>query len=121
MRLGARNSHTLGSWINAPPLLLGGSNPVDAYLRHSIIVWESLVCVPQSLLTTYRLARAIVSDDKREGRGEVDVFAILVIEGAYAGLSSVFADVLRRESVPLDLELFYLRWVGRSARLTGRG
>lgn len=32
------HQHTLGSWINAPPLLLGGRSPVVAYLRHSMIV-----------------------------------------------------------------------------------
>lgn len=29
----------LGSWTNAPPLVLGGRSPVVMYLRHSMIVW----------------------------------------------------------------------------------
>ena len=36
---------TLGSWTKAPPLLLGGSSPVVAYLRHSMIVWYICVCM----------------------------------------------------------------------------
>lgn len=31
---------TLGSWMKAPPLLLGGNSPVVAYLRHSIMLWQ---------------------------------------------------------------------------------
>ena len=34
---------TFGSWMNAPPLLLGGRSPVVAYLRHSIIVFKDLL------------------------------------------------------------------------------
>ena len=30
---------SLGSWMKAPPLLIGGISPVVAYLRHSMIVW----------------------------------------------------------------------------------
>ena len=35
---GGGADQTLGSWTNAPDLLLGGNSPVVTYLRHSMMV-----------------------------------------------------------------------------------
>lgn len=40
---GLANLYTLGSWTNAPALLLGGRSPVVMNLRHSMIVWGEIV------------------------------------------------------------------------------
>lgn len=88
---------SLGSCMKAPPVLLfGGSSPVVAYLRHSImvyresaghVVWADLSQVGES---TYSFARAVPTDDEGEGCIEDDGLALLGSEGADAGTVSVW-------------------------------
>lgn len=47
--LTSRSLASTGSWMKAPPRVLGGCSPVVAYLRHSMIV---CVCAPFSTVST---------------------------------------------------------------------
>ena len=72
---------TLGSWIKAPPLLLGGSSPVVAYLRHSM-----MVVLPDPLYPTMRVSgvlnwMASLTEGLKDRTPEIDSLSILDMMG----------------------------------------
>lgn len=69
--------------MNAPPLLLGGSSPVVAYLRHSI-----MVVLPEPLYPTMRVSgvlnwMASRTDGLNERMPEMESLSILDMVDGY--------------------------------------
>jgi hypothetical protein len=70
--------------MKAPPLLLGGSWPVVAYFKHSMMVCYRLVnlALRNQQGNSYGFSRAVISNDESQRGVELNGFTAYVVEGA---------------------------------------